>query len=133
MNLTTDYSNLSLGTVVSTPRRILGVPFKHVGVITSTLPVKVASASAADGRVVEESLTSFADGGIVRKAPINGELPTQVVVRRARNRLGKAYSLFSYNCEHFVRDVHGLEVRSPQVHAVIAPAFLIGLLYLTAR
>jgi hypothetical protein len=44
-----------------------------------------------------------------------GNLPPEVVLHRARSIQGRACSLTDFNCEHFVRHAHGVEIKSPQL------------------
>jgi hypothetical protein len=89
----------------------------------------VISCSGRAGCVVAEPLATFAGGSRVRIVGYPGRLPRQVVAARAWAEVGKPYSLFSNNCEHFVARVHGLSPRSPQLRfwgTVAAAALLLA-------
>lgn len=52
----------------------------------------------------------------------------QEIIRRINQRLGKAYSLARYNCEHFVNEVLFGIRKSPQVAAGIGAGIGLGFL-----
>ena len=62
-----------------------------------------------------------------------GNLPPEVVLHRARSIQGRAYSLTDFNCEHFVRHKHGVEIKSPQLRQCAFLGSMAGLLVLAAR
>jgi len=78
-----------------------------------------ATAIAPSGKatkVIEEPLESLmARGRDFRVEPIWGRFDGVTVVARARQMLGRQYDLLVFNCEHFVRLVHGLKPKSPQL------------------
>jgi|SRR5882724_7253001 len=118
------------GTVLSTGR--LG--FRHFGVSTdyyiNGLPT-VISNTGKYGKVMEESLEQFKEQGDLKIEGYWGSLLPQEVLRRAREKLGTRYIILNWNCEHFVRFVHGLKLESPQVALVgvmvIGAILLLGL------
>jgi len=118
------------GTVLSTGRP----GFRHFGVSTDNyingLPT-VISNTGKYGKVVEESLEQFKEQGDLKIEGYWSSLTPQDVLRRAREKLGTRYLLLNWNCEHFVRFIHGLEPESPQVAfvgmMVICAILLIGL------
>lgn len=111
------------GTVVSVSRGI----YRHVGILTGEFTGFDAGVISFSSRgVVEETLTSFANGTTVRIEGYPGQLPPPLVVGRARGLSMPTYSWLSMNCEHFVRLAHGLPVESPQARAWFAAA--IGLI-----
>lgn len=110
--------------------------FLHYGIATSLLDdwgeQLVVSGSLATGRFVKQTFSEFAGGRRVFIASeIIGPLHPLEVERRALERVGKQYRLLSYNCEHFVRDVHGLAPASPQLTAALLSLGLVaGALFL---
>jgi hypothetical protein len=80
---------------------------------------RVIHNSKQHGRVVEEPIHLFAEGKPIEHY---GEISSRnllLACLRARQLLGVAYSLFTRNCEHFVRVVHGLVPESPQVQRAV--------------
>lgn len=65
--------------------------------------------------VVEEPLDIFRGQGDLRVDGYLGSLPPEIVLARARAKIGTRYSLFNWNCEQFVRYAHGLTQESPQL------------------
>lgn len=108
--------NLAPGTVIA-----VWVGFiRHVGIVTDRMYgayLGVISNSYRAGRVAEEPLPVFAGGRSVNVIGYLSDLPPQQVLRRARSRIGEAWDLPNWNCEHFVRWAHGLQPRSPQLVA----------------
>lgn len=76
--------------------------------------------------VVEESLDTFRVQGDLRVDGYLGSLPPEMVLARARAKLGTSYSLFNWNCEQFVRYAHGLNQESPQL-ATVASLLILAL------
>ena len=110
-------------------------PVEHVGILAGQTPdgrLTVISNSRRAGGVVEEPIDSFAGGAKVRVLSYPGILAPAAVVWRARSRLGQRWNLFNWNCEHFVRWVHGLKPTSPQLWggmtllAIIAAGILLA-------
>lgn len=115
------------GTVVSTSRLL----YRHVGIITDRIldgQPTVISNSSRRGMVVEESMKEFLNGGDFRIDGYFGSLPSDVVLYRARAKLGSGYSVLGWNCEHFARDAHGLKPESPQLTVAVS----LSLLFLVA-
>lgn len=120
------------GTIVSVSEGVI----EHFGVVT-VVPMwgepLVISSSGKVGRVVEQPLSEFAGGQEVRAYGYPGQLSVFEVVSRARSQVGREYSVLTWNCEHFVRWVHGLKPESPQLlRAALIGASLLGI-YLLAR
>ena len=105
------------GTILSTGRP----GYRHFGISTDCyingLPT-VISNTGKYGKVIEESLEQFQEQGDLKVEGYWGSLNHQDVLRRAREKLGSRYFLLNWNCEHFVRFVHGLKPESPQVALV---------------
>jgi len=110
-------ATLRPGTVLSTGRPF----YRHVGMVTDRfvngVPT-VISSSGGRGMVVEESLDAFRGQGDIRADGYLGSLSPEMVLVRARAKLGTRYSLFNWNCEQFVRYAHGLNQESPQLATV---------------
>ncbi len=91
---------------------------KHFGIITSINEfgeVTVISNSKKHMSVIEETLESFSQGHKVLICNHKSKYQAGYLINRARQQLGKKYSLFNDNCEHFVRWVHHLKPESPQL------------------
>lgn len=97
----------------------------------------VASASGKRGEIVVENLDGFSSGrpGLVAVRGYYGNLHPMEVRARALSQLGRSYSVFRRNCEHFTRFAHGVPVRSPQLVSAGASAALasVGCLALAVR
>lgn len=106
-------------------------PFWHVGILsepTGIFGARAISCSRRRGGVTEESILEFSQGSEVIDRGYPSSLPPELVLWRARSRLGAPWKLLSANCEHFVAWCHGLEVTSPQLRAagVFAGAALLA-------
>ncbi len=99
---------------------------EHEGIMTES--GRVISNSRRRGAVVEESARDFAGGRKVETIGRLSNLPVAQVLSNARARLGRGYSAYNYNCQHFVRDCYGLGRRSPQKKLALGAVALIGLL-----
>lgn len=118
---------LRVGSVLAVP---VG-PFWHVGILSEPAGIigpRVISCSRRRGGVTEESVLEFSQGAKVFERGYPGNLPSELVLWRARSKLGTSWNLFNGNCEHFVAWCHGLEVTSPQLRAagVFAGAALLA-------
>lgn len=116
---------MTIGTVVRTPA-VMGF-VDHVGIVSQVdehgRPTHVISNSLKLGRVAEESINDFAaEARTWKEDGYLGSRPPEQVLDAARALLGRPYSLFSDNCEHFVRRVHGVPPDSPQVRSALATA-----------
>lgn len=95
---------------------------EHEGIMTET--GRVISNSRRKGGVREESVHDFCGGRqMIHVGPLSGLSPA-LVLSRARERLGKSYNAYHYNCQHFVRDCHGLRIKSPQKKLALGAAAL---------
>jgi hypothetical protein len=76
----------------------------------------VISNSARAGQGAEEPWQTFTGG---RKAHLLRNLSTRLlastVLARARSMLNEKWDIFTWNCQHFVREALGLTVESPQL------------------
>lgn len=90
----------------------------HVGIVSDRWvdgEQVVLSCSRQQNMVVEESMSKFSLGFPIQRKAIPSTLNTQEVLKRARSKLGHAYDIFHWNCEHFVYYSLGLEPKSPQL------------------
>jgi len=92
----------------------------------------VLAFSADAGGFVEQPFSALAGGRTVRVDGYPGKLPPAVVLRRARAMQGRSYSWANFNCEHFVRQAHGLPSESPQLRRWAVLGSVVGLLTLVA-
>lgn len=101
--------------IVSNLRGIDGLPY-------------VISNSARVGHGAEEPWQAFTGGRkahLLRK--LSPRLSASTVLARARSMLNKKWDVFTWNCQHFVREAFGLPVESPQLQiAGWGVAFLVG-------
>src|SRR5260370_558030 len=80
--------------------------------------------------VMVSSLEEFSNGGLVflERRPIS-PAPAEVIVRTAEENIGKEYSAFSQNCEHFCAFCYTWEAKSETVQAWVSLAALAGLAF----
>ena len=117
------------------PGDVLAVDFglyAHVGVLSDRLDERtdeplVFSSTWRRGAIHEEPISEFAQGRPVVRVGYPGALPRATVVSRARALVGRPWNLLWDNCEHFVREAHGLRRISPQVRtaAVVATVLFV--------
>ncbi len=82
------------------------------------------------GKVMPDTLEEFAEGRDIKVSHIQGsDMPA--ALEMAKTLLGTKYNVFSENCEHFVRLVHGLEKESTQIQQYILAAVGAGTALLT--
>ncbi len=103
----------------------------HLGVFTGRTvngkPTVIHNARRI-GKVIEEDLTSFAQGSDIRVLGYPGSLSPSTVISRARSRLEDPWVLTQWNCEHFAFWAHGLDAKSPQARrGVLLMATFFGL------
>lgn len=112
------------GTIVRVP---VGL-FTHRGIVSDRwyggLPM-VISNSRRRRMVAEEPWETFANGGKVSIEGYPSDLSPAVVLVRARSRLGEAWDLLTFNCEHFVEIAHGRKPQSRQLQAAVALGALV--------
>lgn len=82
-------------------------------------------------RVVEESLHHFSDGRRVEVCSDIASSDLRLACIRAKQLVGQMYLLFTQNCEHFVRVVHGLVPESPQIQRAVLASSGLALVALT--
>ena len=71
-------------------------------------------------QVVREPLEKFSEG---QKIHVNQHITSDnlyVAYQRAEDRIGERFTLSGNNCEHFVREVHGMPKESKQLQAHVA-------------
>jgi len=101
--------------------------YKHVGI------------SDGRGRVYENSharkgrglvrYEAFSSGKkIVDLGLLPGSLPVPEMMARAKALIAdsRAYRLLTHNCEHFVREVCGLKITSPQIYKAMLAAISVA-------
>ena len=111
-----------VGQLVATSRLL----YWHLGIVTDRWErgeQVVISCSNRQQRVVEERMSVFAQGSLIERRQALSNLSGGQAVMRARTKLGQAYNLLDWNCEHFVYYAFGLNPESPQ----IGRAILLGL------
>ncbi|MFT5721198.1 MAG: hypothetical protein ACI9W6_001511 [Motiliproteus sp.] len=99
--------------------------FKHYGIFVGGN--KVIHNSKKFLKVEEISLEDFSDGKSVTLSTIKSKNPN-IAIQTAKKYLGIPYSLFSENCEHFVRTSCGLIKESTQVQKYLITALGTGAL-----
>ncbi len=115
----------SHGTVISIRYPI----YTHFAIVSDRLygdKPKLISLSSRTGCVAEEPWETVVGNKAYCRSNIEGTDPADVVLNRARSYIGSniKYNLLTFNCEHFVRLAHGLEIESKQVQQTIYGALL---------
>ncbi len=98
--------------------------FYHYGIADGT--GGVIHNSKKKGKVTHEYEDEFSGGYPIETSEVTSENPSRAV-EIAKRCLNLPYNLFSSNCEHFVRLVHGLDVESPQVQRYLLFALGTGI------
>jgi len=77
------------------------------------------------------SLEDFSENKDIKNVGILGHLSADEIIINAKNLIkdNKAYQLLSNNCEHFIREVCGVDVKSPQIRAKFMSAGFFTLAY----
>jgi hypothetical protein len=87
--------------------------FYHYGIVDNF--GMVIHNSKKWGYVRRDALDDFSEGRMIEIADtIKSENP-QSSIERAKQMINAPYDLFTSNCEHFVRIVHGMEKESRQI------------------
>jgi hypothetical protein len=129
------YLTLPAGTVI----RVSHVLFDHVGMLSDRYVCGergVISFSSKAGGMAEEPFSVFAAGKEVMVDGYLGTLPPESVMQRARSKASQEYRVLGFNCEHFIRYAHGLQIESPQLQfwvAASATAIAVALLARTGK
>lgn len=85
----------------------------------------IAHCSLRNGCVKAEPLNQFAGGAKVSVEKQATKFSNIEIWQRSQARLNQGYCPLTYNCEHFVSDLLGLNKGSPQLQG-----FVIGALFL---
>lgn len=117
--------------------RVRGVT--HEGLVSDVIgpdgrPL-VISKSKRRGAVAEESWRDFCGGRLPWVVGYIGERCPCCVLAEARSRIGEPWTIVR-NCQHFVRECHGLPSQSPGLHGasvsgIVAVAGLAAVLALS--
>jgi hypothetical protein len=103
--------------------------YDHVALVSDRIidgERAVLGFSAAYGGLVEEPYSMFKGSRTVTCDGYPGKLAPQAVLWRARASAGRRYSWFAFNCEHFIREAHGLQPESPQLRNWLLAIGLVG-------
>ncbi|MDH3279671.1 MAG: lecithin retinol acyltransferase family protein [Gammaproteobacteria bacterium] len=104
--------------------------FKHYAIATERYrhgQPTLIGLSYRTGSVAEEPWRATVGDRAVRPSEIRGTVPGPRVIERARACIGRpeiTWNLFTCNCEHFVRAVHGLPIESTQLRNALGGAVL---------
>lgn len=112
------------GTVVSVPAYVF---FRHKGIVSDRWyggKPMVISNSARTGGVAEEGWDVFTSGQAWKEEGHLGKLTSWEVLYRARSAGSRPYNAFTWNCESFVADRHGLPPASPQLAVAVVVALV---------
>jgi hypothetical protein len=79
------------------------------------------------------SLEEFSKGKEIKNVGMLGNLSANEIILNAENLIkdNKSYKLLSNNCEHFIREVCNVDVKSPQIRAKFVSASFFTLAYYT--
>ena len=123
--------DLRVGTVI----RVAHDWYHHVALVGDRLSGgerTVLAFSAEAKGFIEQPFSAFARERAVTVEGFLGSLAPEVVMQRARSTRGKPYSWIDFNCEHFARFAHGVDIVSPQLHGWASLAGLLGLMAVVA-
>lgn len=103
--------------------------YKHFAIVSDCFvdgKPNLISLSHRTGRVLEESWDTVVGKQPIELSRIQGTESASAVLTHARSFISRdiKYNLFTFNCEHFVRLVHGLPVKSKQVRRTLYGAML---------
>ncbi len=132
MNHSQNIDDLVTGTVL----RVSHGPYDHVGLVSDRYingERAVLSFAASTGGLLEEPFSVFALNRRVYNDGYLSQLDPYWVMVRARAITHRRYSWTAYNCEHFVRDAHGLKPESPQLQSWLVLGSFVGLVLAAAR
>lgn len=118
---------IRLGTVVSVPALYGAV--RHYGITSGH--GYIIDKSFKLGSVAERPIGEFLNGNDLRVEGYWGILDPVFVLQNARRRIGELWTL-QRNCEHFVRECHGVKSESPQLSRAVS-GVLVGAVLLSAR
>ena len=112
------------GSIVSVPAYVL---FRHKGIVSDRRyggKPMVISNSARVGHAAEEPWDVFTSGQGWIDEGYPGALSPWQVLERGRALLNKPYNAFTWNCDMFVLDCHGLPATSVQLSVALLAAAL---------
>ncbi len=103
--------------------------YNHFAIVSDSLDdgnPNLISLSYRTGCVLEESWNTVVGKRPFELSRIQGNESADTVLTRARSFISSdiKYNLLTFNCEHFVRLVHGLPVKSKQVRRTLYGAML---------
>ncbi len=103
--------------------------YKHFAIVSDRSidgKPNLISLSYRAGAVLEEPWDTVVGKYPIELSSIRGGDSAEVVLKRARNYLNSEinYNLLTFNCEHFVRLVHGLPAESRQVQRALYGAII---------
>jgi hypothetical protein len=102
--------------------------YSHIGLVTDRWvkgkPTIIALSETHDS-VVELPWHEVVDRRTVKLYPEQGALAPSLVINRARACLGKLQWRVSFNCEHFARAIHGLEIKSIELRKILVGICLV--------
>jgi hypothetical protein len=116
---------LTPGTVIA----IRYLMYKHFAIVsdrkTNNMPNLISLSYRSKG-VLEESWQTVVGDRAVEQSSIMGNYSNENVLSNARRCINKniKYKLLTFNCEHFVRYIHGLPIESVQVKQTLYGAIL---------
>ena len=79
----------------------------------------IHSSKRHDRKVTFTTLMKFSDGREVSKSPDITSDDLTAAYQKAEARIGEPYNVLDNNCEHFVREVHGLPSETPQLQEAV--------------
>lgn len=103
--------------------------YKHFAIvsdrISNDMPYLISLSFRKNG-VEEESWDTVVGNHTVEPSCIKGDYPKEIILTRARSYINSKikYKLFTFNCEHFARYAHGLQLESIQVKHALYGAVL---------
>jgi hypothetical protein len=94
--------------------------YEHVG-ISDGKGMVFENSNARSGRGLVNYSDFAAGKGIIDLGILPGSLPVEKIIERARKLIqnDKSYHLLKNNCEHFVREVCGVEISTPQIQKAV--------------
>ncbi len=94
--------------------------YEHVG-ISDGKGMVFENSNARSGRGLVSYSDFSAGKGIIDLGILPGSLPVETVLERAKELIknDKSYHLLKNNCEHFVREVCGVEISTPQIQKAV--------------
>ena len=120
MKLHQSYYLLSPGSVISVRYSL----YKHFAIVSDSFTdgkPNLISLSHRSGGVLEEPWSTAVGNRPFELSSIQGNKSSDTVLACARSFIGSdiRYNVVTFNCEHFVRLVHGLPVKSKQVRRAL--------------